>query len=186
MGFLVLLENLNPIERAVFLLREVFDYDYAEIARIVGKSEANCRQLARRARQHINARRPRFDPSPEQQQRLVGQFMETCANGDMPGLLNLLADDIVFWSDGGGKAIAAVKPIHGAAKVARFMLGITRNRPANFAIRTAWVNGQPGIIGYEDGYPTTVFVFEIFDGRIQMVHGIRNPDKLQGVPRLTT
>lgn len=182
MAFLVLLESLTPTERAVFLLREVFDYNYSEVAQIVGKSEANCRQVARRARQHVHNRRPRFDPSPTEQQRLTVQFMETCAKGDMPGLLNLLATDITLWSDGGGKAVAALNPLHGAERVARFCLGITRKAAANVTVRLAWVNGQPGIIGYEAGRPITIFIFEIFDGVIQAIHSIRNPDKLEGVP----
>ena len=149
MAFLVLLERLNPTERAIFLLREVFDYGYAEIARIVGKSEANCRQLARRARQHITSQRPRFEPSPEAQQRLTSQFMETVATGDLPGLLTLLADDITLWSDGGGKVTSATRPIHGATNVAHFFLGIVRKIPANYKVRLTWVNNRPAIIGYE-------------------------------------
>jgi len=184
MAFLVLLESLNPTERAVFLLREVFDYDYAEIARIVDKSEVNCRQLARRARQHVRAKRPRFDPSPEAQQRLMSQFMDTCARGDLPGLIDLLAEDITLWSDGGRKVPAAVKPIYGTENVAKFFLGLVQKMPANFIPKLAWVNGQPGLIGYENGEATTVLVFEIAEGKVWAIHAVRNPDKLEGVPPL--
>ena len=113
MAFLVLLESLNPVERAVFLLREVFDYEYEEISRIVGKSEANCRQITRRARQSVAARRPRFESSPEQEERLTQRFVDTCMSGDMEGLLELLSEDVTLWSDGGGKVAAASYPIHG-------------------------------------------------------------------------
>lgn len=185
MAFLVLLERLNPTERAVFLLREVFDYEYSEIASIVNKSETNCRQLVRRARQHVNKRKPRFDTSPEKQQQLLVQFMETCVNGDMPGLVNILADDIAMWPDGGGKAVSATRPIFGADKVAQFMLGVTKMRPANFVPQLAWINGQPGIIGYEDGQPTVALIFTITNHHIQAIHSIRNPDKLKNIPPLT-
>jgi len=114
MAFLVLLESLTPDERAVFLLHDVFAYDFHEIATIVGKSEANCRQVARRARQQIQARRPRFDPSPERQEQLTEQFITACTNGDLSGLLATLAHDATFWADGGGKARAPYRLIEGA------------------------------------------------------------------------
>src|SRR5919199_1362902 len=148
MAFLVLLESLTPTERAVFLLREVFDYDYGEISRLVGKSEANCRQIARRARQSVAARRPRFESSSEQEKRLMGSFLEACMSGDMEGLLGLLAEDITLWSDGGGNVRAALNPIHGSDKVARFLLGILSKAPPGLVVRWARINGQPGVIGY--------------------------------------
>jgi RNA polymerase sigma-70 factor (ECF subfamily) len=141
MAFLVLLESLTPTERAVFLLREVFDYDYAEVSHIVGKSEANCRQIARRARESVAARRPRFEHSPEQQERLMRQFLRACTTGDMPALLELLADDVTLWSDGGGKARAALNPIHGPDRVARFFLGVLQKAPSALTIRPAMING---------------------------------------------
>jgi RNA polymerase sigma-70 factor (ECF subfamily) len=106
----------------VFLLREVFEYGYAEIAAIVGKSEANCRQMARRARQHVAERHPRFESSPEEQERLTHQFIQSCISGDMPGLISLLAEDITLWSDGGGQVAAALKPIKGADKGRQLLL----------------------------------------------------------------
>jgi RNA polymerase sigma-70 factor (ECF subfamily) len=150
MAFLVLLESLNPTERAVFILREVFDHDYEEISGIVGKSEHNCRQIARRPRQSVAARRPRFERSPEQEERLTRQFVEACVSGDMEGLLELLSDDITVWSDGGGK-VAARRPIHGPDRVARFFLGLVGKAPPLFAVRQTWINGQAGIIGYVGG-----------------------------------
>lgn len=184
MAFLVLLERLTPVERAVFLLREVFNYDYAEIASIVDKSEANCRQLARRARQHVVAQRPRFAPASDKQQQLTVQFMETCNRGDMSGLLRLLAADITLWSDGGGKATAARRPIYGADKVARFFTSIVSHAPSGLIVKPAWINSQPGIIIYINGQPEGVLIFDIVDRQIQTIYAIRNPDKLQGVPPL--
>jgi RNA polymerase sigma-70 factor (ECF subfamily) len=185
MAFLVLLESLNPVERAVFLLRDVFDYDYAEIARIVGKSEANCRQMARRARQYIAARRPRFNASPEQQERLLLQFLETSTNGDVPGLVELLADDITLWADGGGKARAALKPIRGALNVARFVVGVVRTLPRDMVTRRVEINGQPGIIAYEGDRVIGVAVLDVGDGRIRGIGFIVNPEKLQGLLHLS-
>ncbi len=184
MAFLVLLESLTPTERAVFLLREVFDYDYPEVSRILGKSEANCRQIARRARESVAARRPRFEYSPEQQERLMQQFVRACSTGDMPALLELLADDVTLWSDGGGKVHAALNPIHGSDKVARFFLGVLRKAPPTLAVRPATINGQPGIISYVDGNPLNVLTLDVADGRIKAVRIVANPEKLRAVPPL--
>ncbi len=182
MAFLVLLESLNPVERAVFILREVFDYDYDEIARIVGKSEANCRQIAHRARQSVAARRPRFERSSEQEERLTQQFVEACMNGDMEGLISLLSEDVTLWSDGGGKVAAAPYPIHGPERVARFLLGVLRTVPPGFFARPTWVNGGPGVVGYVDGHPTSVVALDVADGRLRGVRIVVNPEKLKAVP----
>ena len=124
-AFLLLLETLAPVERAVFLLREVFSYEYPEIARIVGKSESNCRQIVRRAQAHLRDRRPRFPVSYEHQEQLIRSFVQACTDGNMDGLVNLLTTDITFISDGGGKAQAALNPIYGVEKATRFILAIT-------------------------------------------------------------
>jgi RNA polymerase sigma-70 factor, ECF subfamily len=185
MAFLVLLESLTPTERAVFLLREVFDYDYGEISHLVGKSEANCRQIARRARGYIAAQRPRFERSPEQEERLTESFLEACMDGDMEGLLGLLAEDIILWSDGGGKVRAALNPIRGSDKVARFFMGILGKAPPGLVVRQTKVNGQPGIIGYyADGQPQSVTTFDIADECIRAIHILVNPEKLGNVPDL--
>jgi RNA polymerase sigma-70 factor (ECF subfamily) len=185
-AFLVLLESLSPEERAVFLLRQVFDYDYAEIARIVNKSEANCRQMVRRAQQHLAERRPRFNATPEQREQLTHTFIQTCTNGDMQGLLSLLTQDIVLYSDGGGKVQAALNPIYGPDKVARFIFGVLSKLPpgANFAVKTANVNGQPGIITYLNDKPNTVLSLDIAEGHIQGIYITVNPDKLQHIPEI--
>lgn len=185
MAFLVLLERLTPVERAVFLLREVFDYDYGEVAHIVGKSEANCRQIARRARKSVAARRPRFETSAEQEERLMGSFLEACFSGDMDGLLALLSEDVILWSDGGGRTRAALNPIYGADKVARFFFGILRQVPPGFVVRRTLVNGRPGLIGYfGDGRPQNVTTFDVAEERIQAIRLVLNPEKLGNVPAL--
>ena len=183
--FLVLLESLSPVERAVFLLHDVFEYEYAEIAHIVDKSEANCRQMVSRARDHIAARRPRFEVSSAQQQELIQQFIETCVNGDMDGLLALLDKDIVEWSDGGGKVTAARNPIFGPAKVARLLLGLFKKAPPGMTIGFLEINGQPGVVTYEpDGRPHNVTFVDIGDRCIRGIYTVVNPDKLTKIPAL--
>ena len=185
MAFLVLLESLNPTERAVFLLREVFDYDYDEISHLVGKSEANCRQIARRARESVAARRPRFERSPEQEEHLIARFVEACASGDMEGLVSLLSEDVTLWSDGGGKTRAALNPIYGADKVARFFSGILRKAPPGLTARQTQINGRPGLIGYfGDGRPQSVVTFDIAEGSIRAIRLVVNPEKLRAVASL--
>ena len=182
MAFLVLLESLNPVERAVFLLREVFDYDYEQISCIVGKSEANCRQIARRARQSVAARRPRFERSPEEQERLTQQFLVACTSGDMEGLISLLSEGVTLWSDGGGKVAAAPYPIRGPERVARFLLGVLRTVPPGFFARPTRINGGPGVVGYVDGRPTGVVALDVADGRLHGVRIVVNPEKLRAIP----
>jgi RNA polymerase sigma-70 factor (ECF subfamily) len=182
MAFLVLLESLNPVERAVFLLREVFDYDYEEISRIVDKSEANCRQIARRARQSVTARRPRFEHSREQEERLTRRFLEACTSGDMEGLVSLLSEDVTLWSDGGGKVAAAPYPIHGPERVARFLLGVLRTVPPGFSAHPTRINGGSGVAGYVNGQPTGVVALDVAEGHIRGVRIVVNPDKLRTIP----
>ena len=184
-AFLVLLESLTPVERAVFLLREVFDYDYAEVSRLIGKSEANCRQISRRARASVAARRPRFESSPEEEEHLAQSFLVACLEGDMDGLLALLSNDVTLYSDGGGKTRAAINPIRGPEKVARFLAGILSKAPPGFVVRSNRVNGHPGFVGYfGDGRPQSVATFEVVDGSIGTIRLVVNPDKLGHVPPL--
>lgn len=129
-AFFVLLEHLTPVEGSVFLLHEVFGYGHAEIASVVGKSEANCRQLARRSREALVARRPRFRTDAKQERRLLDQFVHATTQGDVPGLVALLAEDVTVWADGGGKTLAARKPVIGAEKVARFFVNLAASVPA--------------------------------------------------------
>ncbi len=182
MAFLVLLERLSPIERAVFLLRQVFDYDYEEISHIVEKNPTNCRQIARRARQHLALDRSRFQANPCQQEQLTQQFMQAFSQGDLQGLLDLLADDITLWSDGGGNVVATLKPLHGAQKVARFLRAIHRRTSKTGAIpqvEQVQVNGQAGLVCSVAGVVETVISLVAIDRQIRSLYFIRNPDKLK-------
>lgn len=185
MAFLVMLERLSPIERAVLLLHDVFEFDYAEIARIVDKTEANCRQLLTRAKKHIGAAEPRFDADREQADRLMQRFTEAAGSGDMEGILTVLAEDITLWADGGGKVRgAALQPIHGADSVARFVTGVIRRFvPAERSIRPARLNGEPGFIVYVSGEPLAALVLHVRAARIHTIYAIGNPDKLQALPK---
>jgi RNA polymerase sigma-70 factor (ECF subfamily) len=180
MAFLVVLEQLSPVERAVFLLREVFGYEYGEIAEVVGKSEANCRQLVRRARQHIEEDRPRFEASRKQRFELAEKFMAACQNGDMDGLISLLAGDVAFYGDGGGIATALPRPMFGRDNVARFLMGIFRRaRTEGYSLEPTVVNGQPGAVTRDaDGNIFSVFSIDIADGVVQAIRSIVNPQKL--------
>jgi RNA polymerase sigma-70 factor (ECF subfamily) len=184
MAFLVLLERLSPIERAVFLLHEVFDFEYAEIGRVLEKTEANCRQLVARARKRVGSPHARFEADPTQAKRLVEKFTEASFAGDMEGLVALLAEDITLWGDGGGKVPgAALRPVHGALSVARFALGVVQRLvPQETIVRPTEINGQPGFVAYVSGRPLSALIFDIRAGRIQTIYAIGNPDKLQALP----
>lgn len=179
MAFLVLLESLAPVERAVFLLREVFDYDYGEIAQIVDKSEANCRQLYHRAKQYLTERRPRFTPSRERQQQLLTRFIQAVGAGDLDELTNLLADEITVWSDGGGKARAATRPVAGRERASKLLIGLNRFRTAQTRVEFAEVNGALAVLLLE-GQQLIGVMNVVSDGeRIYEIRNILNPDKLQ-------
>ena len=186
LALLVVLETLSPVERAVFLLRDVFDYSYAEIAEIVGKSEENCRQLASRARRHVEERSPRFEPSREQRDELSRRFLAAVTDGDTDRLVEMLAKDAAFYGDGGGKAQAIPKPLHGDVKVARLLSGLARvARRDGYTLRPAEVNGQPGALSfYPDGRLLGVLAFDVVDGRIQTIRSIVNPDKIAHITSL--
>ena len=180
LAFLVLLESLTPVERAVFLLHDVFDFGYDEIARIVGKSEQNCRQIAVRARRHVAARKPRFETSPELREELAARFLSAAADGDVDALVELLAEDAVIVGDGGGKTPAAPEPIRGRERVANAMVAFARQGlRAGVQPEPAVINGQPGVIGRDaDGRIALVLALDIADGLVQAVRGVLNPDKL--------
>lgn len=178
LAFLVLLESLTPVERAVFLLREVFDFGYAEIAEIVGRREDACRQVFHRAKRFLVERRPRFRSSPEDRRRLTEGFLQACAAGDLEGLMRLLAEDITMWSDGGGKVPAATRPVHGRAAVARLLLGLVRIAPPGTHFQVAEVNGGPAIIVRVDGAPRAVLTLEVEEGHIRAIRNVVNPEKL--------
>jgi RNA polymerase sigma-70 factor (ECF subfamily) len=185
MAFLVLLERLNPVERAVFLLREVFDYEYSEIAETLAQSEANCRQILRRARQRVAEMRPRFDPSPQQRERLLHQFLKATSDGNLEGLVALLSSEVVFHSDGGGKAPALPKPIYGPDNVARAILGgIKKFAPPDLVRRIVEINGQPGLVTYLAGRPFLVFTLDVVGGLVRNIYIVSNPEKLAHLPKL--
>jgi RNA polymerase sigma-70 factor (ECF subfamily) len=181
LAFLVLLERLSPVQRAVFLLHDVFGYGYAEIAPLVDRSEEACRQIAVRARRHVEAGRPRFETSRRQREELAARFFAAVDQGDTDGLVDLLAADAVLNGDGGGKAPALAAPLHGGERVARFLAGLARRgRAAGIRLRPAEINGQPGLLSTDpDGRLLGVLAVDIADGRVQTVHSIVNPDKLR-------
>ena len=182
LAFLVLLESLSPEQRAAFLLHEVFDEPYSRIADVIGTSEQNARQLATRARRHVQERRPRFDASREQQEELATRFFAAAEEGDLEALEELLADDVVLRGDGGGKAPTVKRAVHGRARVARTLkagLRATR-RFGGLTSRREEINGQPGALFFDrEGRLVSVLILDIAGGRIQAMSAIANPDKLR-------
>jgi RNA polymerase sigma-70 factor (ECF subfamily) len=186
MAFLVLLERLSPVERAVFLLREVFEYEYSEIAAVLGQTEVNCRQILRRARQHVGATRPRFQTPPQKHDDLMESFLAAIDTGEMEGLMSLLTEDVVLHSDGGGKGVAVPNTVRGIGNVARGIFGgLKRLVPEHMIRRLTSINGLPGLINYLDGVPHSVLTIDIKDDRIQAIYVITNPEKLSRLPALS-
>lgn len=181
LAFLVLLERLGPVERAVYLLHEVFDYSHAEVAEIVGKEEAACRQSFHRARAHIEAQRPRFAPSRADHERLLTGFLGAVQAGDLGALRGMLAKDVVTWSDGGGKRTAARNLVHGDDAVARLFVGIARKATPGGEFELAEINGWPALILRQNGQVTDVLGIETDGALIYSLHVMCNPDKLRGL-----
>jgi len=181
MAFLVLLETLSPLERAAFLLREVFGYDYNEIAAMLDKQPAACRQLVARSRRHVDERRQRYDADRARGAELAHTFLAACLSGDLDGMLALLAEDATLWTDGGGVVKAARRAIVGARKAARFLIAVTPNVPAEAEIHDAVVNGQPGLLVVADGAAYLTMSFDVLDDRIVGIRVVSNPEKLGGV-----
>lgn len=181
MAFLVVLESLTPVERAAFLLREVFQYDYADIAEIIGKSEANCRQVVRRANVHIADRKPRFEASSAVRDRIARTFFSAVEHGDLEPLVDVLAADVVAYGDGGGVGPSLPQPVHGRDRVIRLMQVLSRMvRGARLHVEQCMVNGQPGAtVRDESGALLNVLAIDIADGQVQTVRSIINPDKLR-------
>jgi RNA polymerase sigma-70 factor (ECF subfamily) len=178
-AFLVLLERLSPLERAVFLLREVFDYEYAEIAEIIGRDQAACRQLFSRAKKHIQEHRPRFAASPEAHAKMVGRFLDACIAGHMDGFMNLLAEDVTVWSDSGGKVAGALRqPIHGRAKVARAIASLLSRAPEGTTFERTEANGFSAILIRVEGQIVGVLTLQVEGDFIRAFHSVANPDKL--------
>lgn len=180
MAFLMMLERLAPMERAVLLLHDVFGFEYAEVARIVERNEPACRQIAKRARDRV-ADRPRFDASQEEAEAVALAFSEAAATGDVDALLRLIAPDAIFWTDSGGKVRAARNPIFGADRITRFLAGLARKHPPA-QVEMVRVNGGPGLVLRRDDGRRSVLAFAIDDRRIQAIYMIANPDKLERLP----
>ena len=179
MAMLVLLETLSPDERAVFVLREVFGFDYGEIAEAVGKSAPTVRQVAHRAREHVRARRKRFGTvDPERNAEITAQFLQTAASGDVEALMAMLAPDATWMADGGGKVTAARKPVIGAERVARAITGLMRKAGTGMRVELVTCNSAPAVLFYLDDQLAMVVTLEIADDKIANFYVMRNPDKL--------
>jgi RNA polymerase sigma-70 factor (ECF subfamily) len=185
MAFMLLLETLDPVERAVFVLREVFDYDYADIAAIVGKSEANCRQIVRRSKLQLAAPPVATIPS-EAARRVVEKFMTAAAGGEVSDLLALLTADATLYSDGGGRVAAAGRPIHSADHISRFFVGIRNRQPAAVALRFVAINGRPGVLMSSGGHIFNAVSFDLDGERVRAIYIVRNPEKLKHLPSVAS
>jgi RNA polymerase sigma-70 factor (TIGR02957 family) len=195
MAMLVVLETLSPLERAVFVLREAFGMPYAEIADVLGRKEEAVRQLGRRARDHVQERRSRFDTDESEQRRVTERFLQATSTGDLEALVAVLSPEVTLVADGGGRALAPRRPVRGAEKVARFLLTVaTEERMARFLrsvgsepivadlrVRVAPVNGGPGILVVSGDRPISALVLDVSEGVVQTIHLVANPEKLAGV-----
>ncbi|MFF4017004.1 RNA polymerase sigma-70 factor [Streptomyces sp. NPDC001843] len=179
MALMILLERLTPTERAVYVLREAFGYGHREIAGVLDIGEANCRQLYRRAVSRVAVPEGRFEPSPERREELVSSFVAAARDGDLAGLEKLLAADVTWWSDGGGKVRAALRPIEGREKVVRFLAGIAQRFPAATGFSVVEVNGGKALAAWAGELLFGVVTFAFRDGLITEVHAVTNPEKLE-------
>jgi hypothetical protein len=191
---LVVLETLSPLERAVFVLKEAFGMPHAEIAEVLGRKEEAVRQLARRAREHVRERRTRFDANQVEQRRVTERFLAATSTGDLEGLMAVLSPGVTLVADGGGRVLAPRRPVHGAEKVARFLLAVaTEERTAKFLesvgsepsgevrVHLAQVNGEPGVVITAGGEPISALILDVSEGVAQTIHLVANPEKLAGV-----
>jgi len=200
MAMLVVLETLTPLERAVFVLREAFGMPYAEIGEVIGRKEVAVRQLARRARGHIQERRSRFDADQSEQRRVTERFLEATSTGNLDALMAVLSPGATLVADGGGRALAPRRPVRGAEKVARFLLAVaTEERmarflrsvgsepvAANLRVHVSQINGGPGILVVSGDKPISALVLDISDGVVRTIHLVANPEKLAGVRGIET
>jgi RNA polymerase sigma-70 factor, ECF subfamily len=182
MALFVLLQQLAPEERAVFLLRDVFEYEYADIAAALGKTQAACRQLLHRARERVRADRPRFEVDGETHQRLLTRFVEAMRSADEVSLMALFAEDATLTSDSGGKVRAAINVIHGGDRIARLLMGVARKGAGIRTEKLMLINGELGIVTYLDGSPVALLCFETDIAHIRSVYRILNPEKLKNIP----
>ena len=184
LAMLVVLETLSPLERAVFVLADVFGYSFGEIAAMLDRSETSVRQVGSRARSHVQARRPRYDAPADVRRRITDEFLAACVGGDLNQMMAMLAPDVAAWTDGGGKIRAALRPVRGADRVARWLAGVLRFSPPDAGTAPVLVNGQPGLLITAAGQPDSVAAIDLgADGRITAIRLIRNPDKLRHIDR---
>ncbi|MEU7073307.1 RNA polymerase sigma factor SigJ [Streptomyces narbonensis] len=184
LAVLVVMESLSPLERAVFVLREAFGFPFTEIATALDRSEAAVRQLAGRARRHVDEGKPRYDVDPAARRDLTERFLAAAAGGDLGELLSLLAPDARLVGDSGGKSKAPLRVIDTADKIGRFLCGVAKGAQSAYDYRFAELNGAPAVVAFQDGRPDSVFQVEVRDGRVQCVYIIRNPDKLHALAGL--
>ena len=177
MAFLMMLEELGPLERAVFLLREVFDYDYAAISGLVDRRADTCRQIARRARDKVRGKRPEGPTAPDEHAELLGSFFAAAMSGDLDAIESMLTDDAVLWSDGGGVAKAALRPIHGASKLARFFIA-RAGASGHLRPEPDTLNGMPALLMWDGDRLDSATLFEVREGAIARVYVVRNPSKI--------
>ncbi len=177
LAFLVLLEELTPLERAAYLLHDVFGYTFDEVARSLGRSAPACRQLGARARKHVEERRQRFDADLRHGRELTDRFLVACATGDLSGLLSMLSDDVVVWTDGGGKVRAAMRPVVGPHRSSRFLVNVAKK--VRGVPQSTVLNGQPATVFVDGGVVVAALVLDIMDGSIVGVRAVTNPDKLE-------
>jgi RNA polymerase sigma-70 factor (ECF subfamily) len=182
LAVLVILESLSPLERAVFVLREAFGYPFAEIGSTLDRSEAAVRQLAGRARRHVEERRPRYEVDPAQRRDLTERFLAASVDGDLDGLMRLLAPDVRLVADSGGRAKAPLRALESADHVGRFIIGVAGRGVPDVSFRFLEVNGAPALLILSGGKPDSVFQVDVVDGRIQCVYIMRNPEKLVSLP----
>lgn len=183
MALLFLLDKLNPVQRAVFLLHEVFDYDYGSISSIIDKSESNCRKIAERARNLVREKRPEFDKNGNEKSHLIRSFVEAIRNRDMPKIEHLLAEDAIMYTDGGGKITAARKPVQGVEKIAKFITGGPKELAQPYRIEFKEINGEPGMVLWAEEQLHNVWSFHIEKGKIKSVYVVLNPDKLEHIKK---
>ncbi len=176
LAFLVLLEELTPLERATYLLHDIFGYSFEEVADSLGRSPVACRQLGSRARRHVEERRQRFDADLEHGRELTDRFVAACATGDLSGLLSMLSDDVVVWTDGGGKVRAAMRPVVGPYRSSRFLVNVAKK--VHGLPQAVVLNGQPATVFIDQGAVVAALVLDISDGRIVGVRVVSNPEKL--------
>ncbi|MFJ3621613.1 RNA polymerase sigma-70 factor [Streptomyces iakyrus] len=181
LAVLVVLESLSPLERAVFVLREAFGFPYADIAAMLDRGEPAVRQLAGRARKHVEERRPRYDVDPAQRRDLTERFLAAAADGDLEGLMALLAPEVRLVGDSGGKSRAPLRVLRTADKVGRFLIGTAQKSLPGLTVRFLEVNGGPAVLILSGGEPDSVLQLDVADGRVQSVYIVRNPDKLRSL-----